>query len=298
MKKIIIITDSCADLEQSLREKYDIDYIKLHLTRDDGKEYFATNDFEDFSAKEFYDSMRQGRRYITSQLIAPVYEEVFEKHLKDGNDILYIGCSSALSNSINNSFKVRNELLKKYPDSKIICIDSLRACYALGILVLTAAEMRDEGKSIEEIGEWIENHKLEAHQIGTPDSLIYLKKAGRVNAAAAVFGGVLNIKPIIIADAIGQNTSIEKTKGRKNSLIRIAELVAENYESVPYQKLFIGNADCLEDAETLKQEILNRIPDKKIDVHFGYVGPIVGASCGPGMISAYFFGKKVTHVGK
>ena len=297
MKKYVIITDSCSDLEKELRDLYDIDYIPMHITLD-GKEYEASLDWKDFSQKEFYNILREGKRFITSQINLPEYINRFKKYLDEGYDILSISCSSKLSNSVNNSFAARDELLKEYPDAKIYCIDSLNACYGLGLLCITASTLRKQGKSIEETASYIEEHKLEMNQLCTPESLSYLKRAGRVNPTAALMGGLFNIKPIIISDAVGQNTSVEKVKGRQSSIIRLTELFKEYYRENPYQKIFFGHADCYKDVELLKEIIMHNLDNKDIPVHIGYIGPIVGASAGPGTIAVYFFGKEVTHIGK
>ena len=133
------------------------------------------------------------------------------------------------------------------------------------------------------------------NQEATVESLTYLKQAGRVSAMSAFFGGLLSVKPIIISDVKGNNVSIEKVKGRKNSLTRVAERVAERYIAGDYPDIWIRHCDCYEDAITLKNEISSRlsVPDELF--HIGYAGPILGASCGPGMIAVYFNGKEVTY---
>lgn len=126
------------------------------------------------------------------------------------------------------------------------------------------------------------------------ESLKYLKMAGRVSASSAFFGGLLNIKPLLISDAKGQNFAVEKVKGRKNSIDRVAARFAERYEDVPYQHVFVSHSDCIEDAEYFKSALQTALPDKNLDIHVGYIGPIVGASVGPGTLAVYFYGKKVT----
>ena len=135
---------------------------------------------------------------------------------------------------------------------------------------------------------------LNVHQMGVVDSLVYLRRAGRVSAAKAFFGGLLNIKPVIIAGANGANIATEKVKGRTASLLHVAKRVAEEYISHPYGKIFISHADCYDDAITLKNAILELIPDKDIEFHISYVTPVIRASTGPGMIGAYYYGEKVT----
>lgn len=297
MKKYVIVSDSCCDLSKELREKYEIDYIPMHFLYD-GKDMNADLDWEELSFKDFYGEMRNGKRMTTSQVNASQYREAFEKYIADGYDILSISCSSALSNSVKASYVVRDELLKNYPDSKIVCVDSLNSSYGLGLLCLRAAELRAEGKTIEETAAWLEANKGTMNQECTPEKLTYLKQAGRVSAASAFFGGLLNVKPIIISDVNGHNAAIEKVKGRVTSLKRIAERVKEEFVDVPHQKVYVVHADSEADAETLKGFVAEALADKNVTIESGLIGPIVGASAGPGTLAVYFYGKAVTYDSK
>lgn len=292
MKKYVIVTDTGCDLESKFREEYDIEYVKMRFSTE-GKDYEADLDWQHFSATDFYNRMRNGQRFITAQVNVEAYKRAFQKYLDEGYDILSLSTSSGISASIEASRVAREALLKEYPDAKIICVDCLRACYALGLLAIRASELRAEGKTIEEAAQWVEENKLKVNMIGSVDKLTYLKQAGRVSAASAFFGGLLNIKPIIVADALGRNFAAEKVKGRRTSFEKIAEMVKEAYEDAPYQRLWISHADCLEEAEELKSIILEKL-GKEIDVHIGYVGICVGASVGPGMLGVFFYGKEVT----
>lgn len=292
MKEYVIVTDTGSDLEQELRAPYGIEYVSMRCIIGE-KDSAADPDWGDYSAKEFYDMLRAGKRIRTAQVPPEDYKAIFEKHLSAGKDVLYIATSSNISAGVNTARTVAVDIAAKYPENKIVIVDALRACYALGILVLTAAEFRADGKTIDEVAAWLEENKLTANMEGTVDKLTWLKQAGRVSATSAFFGGLLNIKPIIMADAQGKNYAVEKTKGRKNSLERVAQRVADTYVDVPYQKVFISHADCLEDAETLKALVCEKV-GKELNVHIGYVGCCVGASVGPGQLGVYYFGKKVT----
>jgi len=245
------------------------------------------------SVKDFYDVMRNGKRIYTSQVTTKKYCEIFEKYLKEGYDILSISCSSALSSSIKASYVARDNLKKLYPQQKIICIDSLNSSCGLGMLCIRASELRSEGKVIEEVEIEISELRNKVNQNITPEKLSYLKQAGRVSATSAFFGGLLNIKPIIISDALGQNTAIEKVKGRQVSIERISEMFVENYKHYSFQKIFICHADCIEDANKLKELVVSKL-NKEIEFHIESIGPIVGASVGPGTVAVQFFGKEVT----
>ncbi len=295
MKKYVVIADADCNLEKSQREKYGIDdYVPMVVTCE-GKEIPVDLEWEDMSVKEYYDVLRSGKRILTTQITAEKYKSVFEKHLKEGLDVLYIGMSSALSSSLNVSYKVRDELMAQYPDRKVICVDSLNGCFGHGILCIRAAELREEGLTIEENAAWLEKNRNTVNQEGTVDSLKWLRMAGRVSGPAALFGGLLQIKPIVISDSTGHNAAVEKVKGRKTSIMRVVERTAERYEEVPYQRIFVMHADCLDEAEFLKAELEKVLPASHPEIEIGPVIHHVGASVGPGMMGVYFFGKEVTY---
>ena len=151
--------------------------------------------------------------------------------------------------------------------------------------------MRAEGKTIDEVADWIEKNKMRFNQEATVESLVYLKRAGRVSAVSAFFGGLLSVKPIIVADALGRNVAVEKVKGRKNSLIRIAEKIADEIEVDECNEVLVSHADCPEAAEELTGYLKERIADERVEYYFENIGPIVGGSSGPGTVIAYCFGK-------
>ena len=297
MKNFAIITDSCSDLDKAHREAYDIDYAPMGINYEDKEgnivDLPADLDWKDLSVKEFYDLMRNGTRIRTSQVRHDTFKEKFEEYLKKDYDIIYLSCSGALSASIKASRVVREELLKDYPDAKIYCIDSLNSCAGLGLLCMNASALRKEGKTIEEVAAFIEENKLRMNQFATVEDMTYLKRAGRISAMKAAFGGLLGVKPVIISDALGQNTATEKPKGRKNSIRRLAQLMAETYVKMGIDKLFVLHADNSEDGQMLVDEVKALIPDA--DVDFGYIGPIIGATTGPGTLAVYGWGKEVTY---
>lgn len=293
MRKYIIVTDSCGDLSKELRKEYNIEYVPMHMSYD-GKDMVASLDFEEISVIDFYNMMREGTRFITSQVSAFDFRSYFEKYINEGYDVLYVSCSSALSSSIKTSYVVRDELLKKYPNSKIICVDSLNSSQGLGLICKIASRLRGEGKTIEEVANWLENNKLKVNQECTVEKLTYLKRAGRVSAASAFFGGILNVKPIIISDVRGNNAAIEKVKGRKVSYERLVERMMEEYEPGDYKDIVIAHADCMEDALEVKKLIISKLPDAEQYISIEYIGPIVGASAGPGTLAIFFVGKEVT----
>ena len=293
MQSFVIISDTSCGLEKEFREKYGIEYVNMYYCFDQ-KTIPATIDYEEVSAKEFYDMMRAGKRITTAQITATDYREAFEKALANGQDVLSLSTPEVISNSVNVSRLVRDELLKKYPERKIYCIDALNSCYGLGMLVLKAAMLREEGKDIDEVVKWVQDNALNIHQVGSVESLEYLKRAGRVSAAKAFFGGLLNVKPIIISDVKGRNAVIGKVKGRKVSIDKCIELFKQDYVAGVIDYVFISHADCYEEAQYIKQEI-EKFVSPEVTVHIGYVVSPIGASVGPGMFGIYYYGEKVTY---
>lgn len=288
MSSFDIITDSTSDLSLALREKYGIDYCLMEFSEGE-KNYRASLDWTDISYKDFYGSMRQGKRYKTVQVPVKTFDEKFREHLEQGKDVLYIACSSGLSGSVNTAKVMSEELKSSYPDRKIICIDSLISGMGQGSMAIKAAKMRDEGKSIEETASWIEENKLFFNQYGTVESLDYLKAAGRVTASSAFFGNLFAVKPILISDLEGHNLAVKKVKGRKSSLEELAVMTAKYIVDPADQTIYIGHADDEEAANTVAGKMKDLIPGANTELYV--IGPIVGASVGPGTIIVFYNGK-------
>lgn len=294
MKDFIVLTDSTADLCKSLRTQYDIEYVAMNITYDE-KEFKANLDWEEYSAKELYDQMRNGKRIKTTQVPYNVYLEKFVECAKNNLDILYISCSSALSGSVNVAKIVKDEVLEKYPDIKINIVDSLISSLGQGSLTIKAAQLKQQGKTLDEITQYLEDNKLKTQQVATVGSLEYLRRAGRVKATKAFFGNLFGVKPIIMSDAIGQNYAFKKIKGRRASLLYLVEYLKENIVNSEDQIIYISHADTFEDANFVKEHIEKEV--KCQGVFIDYIGPIVGSSVGPGTIIVFYQGEKVTIIG-
>lgn len=294
MEKIKIFTDSCSDLTKDLREKYNIEYLKMN-TIFNGEEKEANLDWTDYSPKEFYDIMRNGGRITTTQVPEQVFRTEFTKALDEGYDIIYVGCSSKLSGSVEMGKVVAKDLLKNYPDRKIYSMNSLNASMGEGAVAIKAAQFRNEGMSFDEIVKNTEAIRNNLNQYVTVHSLDALKRAGRVKATSAFFGNLLGVKPIIISNPEGDNVPVKKAKGRFNSMQEIVNLMAENIEEPEKQCVLIAHADSEEDALELEKLVKEKIPTA--ETHIGYIGPIIGASIGPDALGIFAFGKNVEHFG-
>lgn len=298
-RNFVIVVDSCSDLSAELRNKFNIEYVRMGLVKNVGKaneeEVYASLDWEQYSNKELFDWLRGGMTLKTTQVSMEEYQRVFTKIVEEGNDVLYIACSSALSGSYNFSLMVKDEILEKHPEAKIVCVDSLCSCMGQGLMALDCAKMKEEGKTLEDCAAYLEENKLCYHQFATVETLDYLRKAGRVKAAAAFFGNIFGVKPMIISDAKGQNFAVKKVKGRRNSLVEVVNMAKENLIDAENQTIYVVHADTLADAEFVKELLLKETNAKEVIVT--PMGPIIGVSTGPGTIGVYGKGKKVEVVG-
>ena len=290
MKKYAIISDSSCNLNSQDLQELKIDAIlAMHLYAGE-KEFDADGDWKEMNAHDYYESMRNGVRVRSSQIIESEFEIVFRKFLEQDIDVLYLGCSSGLSKSVHEAILCASKLQEEFSDNKVVAYDTLNCVGSLALILEKASKMRDEGKSIEDILSYVEENKFYFNEVGTVDKLIYLKQAGRVSASAAFFGGLLSIKPIVVFDLEGHNVAVEKVKGRHKSLETVADYVKRYGKLDEINKIYICHADCLEDAKTVSELIQERFPDQKIDFKFPYIEPGVGSATGPGTIIVDFFG--------
>ena len=266
MYNYVIIADSTCDLSKEIREKYNLDYIKMGYVIDDVT-YPASLDWESHSAHEFYELMRNGKYVRTTQIPREDTLEVFKKHLDAGEDIIYISCSSGLSGSFNFGNLIAKELKEEYPERTIHCVDSLCSSLGQGMITIKACQLKEEGKSADEVVEWLLANRLKTNQFGTVESLEYLRRVGRVTASSAFFGNLFGVKPIILSDIKGQNYAFKKVKGMKNARAEIANLICEAAEDSENETLYISHADNLEGAEALRDEVLAKRKFKDVCIN-------------------------------
>lgn len=292
MAKFKIFTDSCSDLGTVVRKKYDIEYVHMGLVVD-GEEKRADLDWVDYSPEEFYGWLKAGKKVKTTQVSVPEFVDSFRPALQEGFDILYIACSSKLSGSVNICQTLATpQLLEEFPDRRIVAVDSLNASVSEGMIAMKASELRQEGKSLDEVVNWVEENKLKFNFFATVDTLNYLKAAGRIKGAKAFFGNIMGVKPIFISDARGNNAVIKKAKGTKNSLEELVNGIRESFVEGETKELFIGQGMAMDRAEIIKKKLKEEF---NIEPKIFWIGPIVGTTCGPGIIATYCFGKEVTY---
>ncbi|MDD3334281.1 MAG: DegV family protein [Eubacteriales bacterium] len=289
MNSYVFMTDSDSDLPCRYVDELELTMVYMPYTLN-GKEYF-----DDLGRagkqKEYFDSMRNGAAPVTSLLPTAAYLEYFEPCFEAGKDILFVAFSSQLSSTINNIYAAREELLEKYPERKMIVVDTLSISAPQSILILKAHALYRDGKTMEEVAQWLEENKLRAQAFFTVDDLVYLRRGGRISAVAATLGSMLDLKPIIVEDRAGKLVNTDKLQGRKRALRSIADRAAQNIDNPAEAQMTILHADAPEDAARLEALMRERVPELT-EINIQYVGPVIGAHCGPGTIAVCFFGKE------
>lgn len=287
MQNYIIITDTGCDIAPETLKQWEIPAESLTFKFDgDDKEYFNS----DMDTKTFYEKMRKGGVAKTSAVNMERFRVLFERTLKEGKDILYLGFSGGLSTTYNSARIAANDLKDEYPDRKIIVVDTLCASAGLGLIVYLTMQKKNEGATIEEAAEYATGLIPNMDHWVTVDDLVYLKRGGRISPTLAFVGNTLGLKPVIHVDNEGKLVSVEKIRGRKNAIA----FLADTYEKLALDKkngtVFISHADCEEDAKQLIK-ILNDKYGATVTV-LTDIGPVIGAHAGPGTIALFFVGKE------
>ena len=285
MASFVIFTDSSADLPDEWVAKYDLQVVNLHLIVS-GKE-------EDASALDvhtFYDRLRNGEVASTAAAGMGEYVEKMEPFLRDGNDLLYIGFSEALSATFRNGELAIQELSERYPERKLFAVSSLCASTGHGLLVLLAAMKRAEGLSIEQVRDYtVETVPHLCHWF-TVDDLMFLKRGGRISASTALVGTVLGIKPILHVDDEGRLINVSKVRGRKASVNALFEKVRETAIRPETQLMAICNGDCPEEAAALAERLKTELSVPEVLI--SPTGAVIGAHSGPGTLAVFFLGER------
>jgi len=285
MNNYVVVSDSCGDLPPEIAEGL---VIIPYIYTLGGKEYYNYLDYRDQSKKDFYDALRAGKTASTTQITPQRYIEVWEPFLQEGKDVLYICLSSMLSKSYEMSQMAARELSEKYPERKIVTIDSKAASMGIGLLGLTAKKALEEGKSLDEAVAGIEELVTRVHHWVMADDLHHLRRGGRVSGAAAFVGTMLSVKPVLTITNEGVLMPLHKARGRDKAFDYIASKLAEAKYDPKYGPIYIAHSDVPEYAQKMQDMITAK---------FGYtsfivndIGPVIGAHTGPGTIALIFEG--------
>ncbi len=285
MNDYVIFTDSACDISAKLLDEWHVRYVNLTFRNDaTGEEY--TPDV--MGTEDFYKQMREGTVFKTSAANMSAFTEAFEPVLLEGKDILYIGFSSGLSSTVNAADAVAKDMRFKYPERKIIAIDTLCASAGQGLILYLSVLKRNEGADIHENANYVLDCIPHLDHWFTVDDLVYLKRGGRVSGVAAFIGGMLDIKPVLHVDDDGHLIAMFKVRSRKKSIQALADKYSELIDD-PAGRYFISHGDCIEDAKAL-EDLIYAKSGRKAEL-ITDIGPVIGAHSGPGTLALFFLGK-------
>lgn len=281
MSNYVLITDSASDLPSEIAENLEVEILPMK---------YMVNDIpcvdKDFDMENFYNLLRGKALSLTSQTNVEEFSNYFSGYLESGKDILYVGFPLSLSGMNNSARIAARELSEKYPERKIIVIDSVSASIGQGLLVYYAALKKKNGATIDEVADFVNDNKLKFCHWFTVDDLYFLKRGGRISQATAVVGSILNVKPLLSMNDKGKLYVFDKIRGKKKVLDLMSSKI-ENLNS-DYKKVFVGHADCLDDAKYVAERISAENPS--LDVTITHLGPIIGTHTGPGTVALAFVG--------
>ena len=283
-REYVLITDTNSDLPKEFFAENDVPVILMpfHI---DGKDYTEN----DMTHKEFYDQIRQGKTPTTTQFTAVQAEAFFEPFLKQGKDVLHIAFSSGMSATADSCAMAARQLQEKYPDRTIYVLDSLCASMGQGLFFYKLLQMKQAGKSMDELIEWGENNKLKVAHYVMAEDLMHLHRGGRVSKTSAIMGTMLGIKPIIYVNDEGRLIPVAKGRGRKQGLQTLVDTIAKAVGNAKNDIVFISHSDCLEDAEYTAQLVKKKFGVEKFMIN--YIGPVVGSHTGIGTIALFMMGE-------
>ena len=281
-----IITDNCCDFPAEMYEELNLSVVPL-VVRFQGKE---VSQYSEKWLKKMYAGLRAGEEATTSAVNPQGWSEAIEPVLAAGEDALVLAFSSGLSTTYQSAVIAATELSEKYPDRKIRVIDTLCASLGQGLLVWYACKKRDEGMDFDGLADWLEEHKLNLCHWFTVDDLMFLKRGGRISAATALVGTMLQIKPVLHVDDEGHLINVSKARGRKASIEALAKKLAETGLPGENDTVFISHGDCIEDVKLLEASLKEKYGVKNIFTY--YVGAVIGSHSGPGTIALFFLGTK------
>lgn len=291
MSKYVISCCSTADLSKEQMEARGLHYICFHYELN-GKEY-ADDLGQSMPFDQFYKEMAaEGATTKTSQVNAEEYEEYFESFLKEGYDVLHLTLSSGISGSINSANIAREELMERYPDRKLYVLDSLGASSGYGLLMDKLCDLRDEGKSIDEVYEWAKENRLKLQHWFFSTDLTFYIRGGRISKTAGTIGNILNICPLLNVDGEGKLIPREKIRGKRRVIQQIVKKMEEHAQNgTEYSgKCYISESACMEDAEAVAKLVEERFPKLNGKVEINSIGTTIGSHTGPGTVALFFWG--------
>lgn len=286
MNNYIIATSSTCDLSREYLEEHKIPFIRYSYTQGD-KLY--EDDCSEESRIASYKSMREGNMLKTSMINEFLYQDFFRELLETGKDVIFLDMSKEMSVSFANATKAGEEIRKEFPDRKLYIMDTFCISGGLGVLVENMVERMEQGAGFDELIAWGEENKLKVAHRFTVDDLKYLKASGRVSNASALVGSLLSIKPVLYVPDRGTLDLVRNVRGRKAALKAITDGILHDLEGIDPtgMKIRILNADCTEDANKIKDAVLEKHPEIG-EISVTTLGVVIGAHVGPGLIAVFY----------
>lgn len=293
----VIVSDMSLDIEHEFIKTHDIKFIPMEYVL--GEDTFQCKGPEsDEMMHNFYEKLREEVPTHTSQIVPNNYVEFFTPFLEQELGILYLSLSSGLSDTFSSANVARQLLIEEFPDAQIEIVDTLGATGGMGLLAESAFCNKEKGMTLSQNAQWLRDHVGNVNYWFRVDDLMYLKRGGRISAATAIVGTALNIKPVLAVDANGKLGTVDKKRGARLASKRLVELFEEHYmldsSNELYNVVYINCADCIDDANQLKEMLLERHSELKIRVTM--LSPIIGAHTGPDVVTLVHYGLKRTMV--
>ncbi len=276
-----IITDSTSNLPDRIKEEYEIEVVSLNIILD-GKSYKEV----ELDNKKFYEDMDKAKEIPTSS--QPALDDmmkVFEKNLSEGYDIISIFLSSKMSGTFSSAHLIKEMMLEKYPEREIEIIDSKSNCMQMGYAVLEAAKAAKEGKSLDEIKDIVLHVIDNSRFLFSPESLMYLKKGGRIGGASALLGSILQIKPILTVEE-GVTTVFDKVRTKKRAVNAMVNKVLEDSKNKRIKGITVHHINCVDEGNALAELLREKL---NVEVHVEKIGPVIGLHVGPGSIGIAYY---------
>lgn len=296
-RKFTLSCCSTVDLPYSYMESRDIPVL-FYTYVVDGREYDDDMGRDPEALPRFYTFLKEGKLPQTSQINVAAYTEFFEKLLDKGGDVLHIAFTSGQSGSVHNAFLAAEELKDRYPGQRLVVIDSLCSSSGYGLLVDYAADMRDEGKTLDEVAQWVLDNRNKVHHQFFSSDMTQFHRTGRVSGAAAAVATVLNICPIMRLDDKGAIKAYSKVRGKKKAVettVDTMEQCARNGRDYD-GKCFVCHSQCPEDARLVIEAVEERFPRLKGKIRLCDIGTIIGSHAGQGTVAVFFMGNERPHM--
>ena len=283
-----IYTDATADLHEQAELLKDLPPLEIVPMKVEisGKEYTIGRD-GDISASKFYKIYRNEKKATTTQINVGDYCKAFEKSLAEGLDLIYFCFSSGMSGTIQTAKIAAGELAEKYPERKIIVVDTLGATFGIGILALEALKLQKNGMGIEELEAWAKESCMKMCYWFTVDDLQYLVYGGRLSAVSAAIGTMLNVKPVLHVDEAGKLAVREKIRGEKKLVDTLVKKLG-GWSKNGSEYVFLGYGDNYEKANMIRDKLMEKYPDSNIIL--APIGPVIGAHTGPEILALIYWG--------